>query len=141
MKSARLFAWVLALIASGCSSSMGGGLPASENAGRARLSQVRESPSLATYEFFCSEIGLGTITAVVVANSANDAFHVTGVTGGDGTVSAGDLLLVINYTPADKYPNHNPGFDKNGQTTYTCASYSGRRNLYGTVTFVIRGAH
>jgi hypothetical protein len=132
----------LPLIVSGCSSS--GGVPAGDVASRPALAQASQqlgqSPSLATYQFFCSNIGLGTITAVVVSHSANDAFHVTNVTGGDGTVSPGDMLLVIDYTPGDKYQNHNPGFDKNGQTTYTCASYSGRRNLYGTVTFVVRGA-
>lgn len=141
MKCARSLAVGFALVASGCSS-MVSAPPVTGVAERRALSQARElgqSPSLATYQFFCSNIGLGTISAVVVSNSANDAFHVTNVVGGNGTVNPGDMLLVIDYTPPDKYPNHNPGFDKNGQTTYTCASYSGRGNLYGTVTFVVRG--
>lgn len=141
---ARSFVCAIVLTASGCSS-MGGNLPAN-GAGIAtspmQMRSLQDSkPNLATYYFYCSNIGLGTITANVVANSANDAFHVTDVVGGNGTVHPGDMLLVIDYTPPDKYPNHNPGFDKNGQTTYTCASYSGRRQITGTVTFVVRGAH
>lgn len=135
---------VLALLVAGCSSSAGG-LPANENGVRSGAPQIRSlqesKPTLATYYFYCSDIGLGTITAVVVANSQDDAFHVTSVGGGNGTVSPGDMLLVIDYTPGDKYQSHNPGFDKNGQTTYTCPSYSGRRQLFGTVTFVVRGSH
>lgn len=143
-KLARSFVCALSLAIAGCSS-IAGNVPALFNGTQTSSMQTRSlqdtKPNLATYYFYCSNIGLGTITADVVANSANDAFHVTNVAGGNGTVNAGDMLLVIDYMPPDKYPNHNPGFDKNGQTTYTCPSYSGRRQIYGTVTFVVRGAH
>lgn len=132
----------LALLISGCSSTAGG-LPANGTSSPSSVLRTRSlqdsNASLATYYFYCSDIGLGTITAVVVANSRGDAFHVTSVAGGNGTVHAGDMLLVIDYAPGDKFQSHNPGFDKNGQTTYTCASYSGRRQLFGTATFVVRG--
>ncbi len=96
-------------------------------------------PALATYYFYCAGIGLGTITAVVVANSKDDAFHVTEVVGGNGTVMPGDMLLAIAYTN-EQVSHSNPGYEKNGLTTYTCPSFSGRRQVFGTATFVIANA-
>lgn len=143
MPHLRSLACSLLLLASACSSAAGG-IPAAatlEHAASTHASSMLQShPNLATYQFFCSDIGLGTITAVVVSNSANDAFHVTNVAGGDGTVNVGDILFVIEYPNPDKPPSGIPGYEHNGQTTYTCLSYSGRRQEYGTVTFVVRGA-
>lgn len=143
MKFAQYMACGVALIASGCSSTAGG-LPAMDGAQTSVRTQQSQtsSPSLATYEFFCSQIGLGTITAIVVANSRGDAFHVTNVVGGNRTVMPGDMLLVVAFSPPNVgRPNTTPGFDKNGQTTYTCPSFSGRRQLLGTATFFVRGGN
>ena len=68
-----------------------------------------------TYVLDCGSAG--TVSAVVQFVSADDVFHVTSVTGGDGTVVAGDILVNTSYLLS------NGGASTSlGSTTTTCRS-------------------
>jgi hypothetical protein len=88
-----------------------------------------------TYSFDCG--AAGTISATVQGVSADDAFHVTSVSGGDGTVVSGDLLVNTSYLSSNGSSFNIAGFNHNELATISCSWMGVRTGTTASGTFYV----